>query len=1792
MLALTDYKLKKNLYQGTRTEVYRGMRASDRRPVIVKVLRNPHPSFNELVQFRNQYVITSHLEHSHIVHPLTLERCGNGYALVMPDEGAIALPDYWQQSDRSLAEFLSIAIQLADALHYLSGQRIIHKDIKPANILIHPKTRQAKLIDFSISSLLPKEQQQLINPNVLEGTLAYISPEQTGRMNRGIDYRTDFYGLGVTFFELLTGKLPFATSEPMELVHCHIAQEAEFPADSKIPEVVQAIVLKLMAKNAEDRYQSALGLKHDLKKCLQEWKTTGKITPFGLGQQDRCDRFLIPEKLYGRETEVQTLLDAFERVAAGNTEMILVAGFSGTGKTAVLSEVHKPIVKKRGYFIKGKFDQFNRNIPLSAFAIAFRDLMGQLLGESDASLANWKTNILEALGENGQVIIEVIPELERIIGPQPPVAEISGSAAQKRFNLLLQKFIAVFATPEHPLTIFLDDLQWADSASLNLIKVLMDDGDTGCLLLLGAYRDNEVFPGHPLILTLSDLEPKKAVISKILLEPLALKHINQLVAETLSCSEDIAIPLADLIYQKTQGNPFFATQFLKGLHQDELINFNLGLAYWECDLVKVRDAALTDDVLEFMAGRLALLPEATQKVLKLAACIGNQFDLQILAIVCEQSEEQVAADIWFAVQEGLILPISEAYKFFQGGLEESVTKTVRVAYRFLHDRVQQAAYSRIDPKQRQATHLQMGQILLNNLPKSELDSHIFEIVNHLNVGADLILQETEREELAQLNLMAGRKAKAATAYSVAIEYFNAGIEIVANCGGWQHRYALTLNLYVEAAETQYLHGYFEKAQQLVAVVIEGGNNLLDKIPAYETKIQIYISQNRLDIAIETALYLLEELGYPLLSLPDESWTLSLPAIADLPSIPEMTDPKQLAAMRILANITHAVYVGKPDLFGPVVLTMVSLALEYGISSLAAIAYSSYGWLMAGVGGNIDLAYQAGLLSLRLLEQLDAREFKCKVFFNFFAMTQPWKEHFQASLVGLEEGLQSGLATGDLEIASYSAMFQCFFSYFGGTPLDRVAAQQDIALEQLKTLKVEYSFYHASIWRQMAATLQGEAEEQTRLLGDYFNEIEVLPLLEATNNQTSLFSASVAKTILFYLNEDYERAVATISATAEEAEMFKGWMMVGEHNFFCSLALLAHYSDVDLARQEEFRRLIEKNQAYMQIWASSGPANFGHKYELVAAEKERVLGNRWAAADLYDRAIAGAKANKYLQEEALANEVAAKLYLNWGKEKVAAGYMQEAYYCYAHWGAKAKTDQLEAKYPQLLFPILQKQGLELNSRNSLENVTQTLVSNTHTKDSSTGLSDTLDLASLLQAAQALSRTIELDRLLADISQIILTNAGAQKAALLIPQAEQWQLRAMAALASDGTIATNTQPQPLSAESPVPFRLIQYVKNTREPVLIDRAKTDISSILEGYLLERQPQSVLCFPLLDRGKLVAILYLEHPTVKGVFTRDRQNIVKFLCAQAAISLQNAQLYERAQQALLNLQQAQLQLVQSEKMSALGNLVAGVAHEINNPTGFLQGNIEPARDYVRDLLGLINLYRAEYPQPSKAIQEELEAIDLEFIREDLPNLLESMNLGVERIRHISNSLRTFSRTDQESKTSFNIHEGIDSTLLILKHRTKASEQRPAIEIVKDYADIPEVQCFPGQLNQVFMNLLANAIDAFEEAKRGKSSADIKANLNRITIRTSILDKELLQIQIQDNGCGMKPETKKRIFEQGFTTKGVGKGTGLGMAIARQIVVERHGGTITCFSELGKGTEFIIFLPLGRSLTSSPTRLD
>ena len=1349
-IRIAGYQIRERLYSSSRTQVYRAVRDCDRQPVIIKLLKREYPSFSELVQFSNQYAIAKNLDIPSIIKPYSLELYQNGYALVMEDFGGISLREFSQGQSLTLKQFLPIALQLVDSLHELHQQHVIHKDIKPAHILIHPDTREIKLIDFSIASLLPRETQEIQSPNGLEGTLLYLSPEQTGRMNRSIDYRSDFYSLGVTFFELLSGQLPFESHEPMELVHCHIAKQPDSICNlnSEIPLMLGEIICKLMAKNAENRYQSALGLKYDLVTCLEQWWKTGKHSWFDLGQHDNSDRFLIREKLYGREPEVETLLEAFGRVANGASELMLVAGFSGIGKTAVVNEVHKPIVRWNGYFIKGKYDQFNRNIPLSAFVQAFGDLMAQLLSQSDAQLEQWRNKILSAMSESGQVMIEVIPELEQIIGKQPPAPELSGNAAQNRFNLLFVNFIQVFTTIEHPLVLFLDDLQWADSASLNLIRLLMGETLRGYLLIIGAYRDNEVFAAHPLMLTVEQIE-KEATVSTITLAPLSQTDVNRLIADTLSCSTEVALPLTGLVYQKAKGNPFFTTQFLKVLHEEGGITFDWHTGLWQFDLGLVprgaaasqeTSLALTDNVVEFMAIQLQKLPNQTQA------------------------------------------------------------------------------------------------------------------------------------------------------------------------------------LHQVATEAAYLGGDLEQMAGFASLVLNHAKTPLDQISIYEVKIEALTAQGQFARAIATALAILKQLGVELPAAPTQddvadafsnvSDVIGERLPAELLNLSEAIDANILAAARILTSVAPSAYVYQPLLYLLVILKKVYLSVVYGNESTSTFSYASYAILMCGVLGKVELGYEFGQLALNLLSRYQNSELKGKTLLLVCMYTRHWKMHLRETLHPLQIAYCSCLDVGDLAFAGYSAYNYGFYSYFTGQNLRQLELEIAAYCEALKHLKQNLTLTHSQLIRQILLNLMGDADDVVVLSGAAYNEQHQLPLHQATGDRTGLALLWINKLVMSYLFSDFEQAVEQAGQARQYLDAILAFFYVPIFHFYESLAQLAWYGQLSAPEQQQIKECIAGNQEKLNYWAAHAPMNFQHKFDLVEAERYRVLGNRAEAIDYYDRAIKGAKEQGYIQEEALANELAAKFYFNWGKERIAQDYMIQAYYGYARWGAKAKVADLEKRYPQLLAPILQQTRSPLSTNETI--FTLESVTSTSSATSSSSASVALDLATILKVSQTLSGEIELEKLLSVLLHIVIENAGADKCVFMLLESGRLLIQASAQLSflqNKGTTQINfypmlLNPEPVEDSVELPVSLINTVKRSLQPAVIIDATVHPQLINDPYIQQQQPKSVLCSPILDQGKLLGVLYLENNLATGAFTSDRVELLNLLCAQVAISLQNAQLYRNSQNSAQQLTQ------------------------------------------------------------------------------------------------------------------------------------------------------------------------------------------------------------------------------------------------------------------------------------------------
>ena len=1483
---MQNYQITEKLHESSNSLVYRGYRQADNLPVILKMLKESYPSPEKIAWFKREYEITQNINLPGVIDVYSLENLENQWVIALEDFGGESLNHIAAKKQFTMAEFLDLAIEIVDILGQIHQQHIIHKDINPSNIVFNQQTGKLKLIDFGISTTLSRENPTFRNPNVLEGTLAYISPEQTGRMNRTIDYRTDFYSLGITFYELLTGQLPFPTNDVLELVHCHIAKQPTPPHEitPEVPPIISTILLKLMAKNAEERYWSAYNIEADLQECLRQWETKEQIAPFPIERYNISDRFQIPQKLYGREREISAILAAFERVSQGASEMMLVSGYSGIGKTVLIQEIYKPLTRQRGYFIAGKFDQFQRDTPYASLIQAFRSLVRQLLTESDAEISKWREKLQSELGEAGGVIVEVIPEVELIIGSQPPLPYLPPAEQRNRFNLVFQKFINIFTQPEHPLVIFLDDLQWADGASLELIQLLMTVADNKYLFLIGAYRDNEVSSAHPLTHTLENIEKAKATtINQIFLTPLALTDITQLIVDTFFVEPKNAKLLAELLQQKTGGNPFFINEFLKSLHSEAWLDFNYQSQKWQWDLEQIKAQPLTDNVLELTSKNLKKLPTATQAVLKLAACVGNQFDLKTLAIIYEKSLQETATDLRSALQSSLIIPLSYAYQLAEldvAGLSDRLVSE----YKFAHDRIQQAVYSLISEADRQSVHLRVGRLLLQNTSSEELSQKLFDIVNQLNKGCALIERQTERYELARLNLQVGKKAKSSAASQPAFNYLQIGLSLL-NKKSWSQQYNLTLDFYLEAAETAHTIANYDEMERLSGVVLQKAKTLLEKVKVYEIKIQAYCAQMKFLEAIDIGLEVLKLLGVELPARPNQSdltreieqikSALAGRQVQELIDLPQMTDPYKLAAMRVMSYLLGPAFIAINQLSLLIWYRQVNLSIQYGNSASSAYPYIGYGLILCS-SGELNAGSQFGQLALKLLERFKDRTFKARVYTIYKAFIKHWNEPLRDTSSFCMEAYQSAIETGDIEYAASISQSYAYALYLSGVELSDAKKEMAKALEVTYQTKQEAYIHWSQILMQAILNLVEQVENPCCLIGEVYDEQKMMPVHQAGGDRTALMHVYSHKVILCYLFEEFQQAVENADRFEEYSANAASLFILPVVYLYDMLARLALYPNSSETEREEILTKVATKQEKMETWAKQAPMNYLHKFYLVEAERERVLGNDKDAREYYDKAIILARENEYVNEEALAYELAGRFYLSRNQNHVARHYLQDAHYAYQRWGAVAKVKDLEARYPQFLA-------------NTSTDTHQNRL-NLSTTDSGQTTSGVLDFNSVLKASQTISSEIELENLLAKLMKILIENAGAQTGFLILQKEGKFIVEAQGDVDRDEVIVC--QSTPLEASQQLPISVINYVARTRENVVSTDATTEGIFTTDTYIIKNQPKSILCTPIIHQSQLIGLLYLENNLSVGAFTPDRLEVLKLLSSQAAISIQNAQLY------------------------------------------------------------------------------------------------------------------------------------------------------------------------------------------------------------------------------------------------------------------------------------------------------------
>ncbi|MCB1194083.1 MAG: serine/threonine-protein kinase PknK, partial [Leptospiraceae bacterium] len=1418
-MILPGYQIQTKLEESNSSVIYRGISEVENKPVVIKFLNKEYPTPEEIARFKREYELTQSLVLDGTIKVYCLEKYKNTLFMVLEDFGGDSLKNYLSDQKLSLEKFLNLAIQMTDILGQIHSRNVMHKDINPSNIVWNSKTNQVKIIDFGISTELSYETPALLSPDVLEGTLPYMSPEQTGRMNRAIDYRTDLYSLGITFYQMLTNQLPFASKDPLELVHYHIAKKPLPPheIDRQIPEILSQILLKLLEKTAEERYQTAYGLKWDLELCLERIeKTTDKLETFAIGERDISNIFQIPQKLYGREEEIETLLNEFENVAKGNSVLLLVAGYSGVGKSVLVHEVHKSIAQKKGYFTQGKFEQFQRNVPYSALIRAFQSLVLQILSEPQENLSYWKERLLQTLGNNGQIILDLIPEVEYLMGKQPTVPELNPTDTKNRFLTTFRNFLETFVVSGHPLVIFLDDLQWADIPTLNLIQNLVTTTKIPYLFLIGAYRDNEVTEGHPLNLVLDTIEKVKP-IRRLFLKPLQEDTVNQIIFDSLHRDPKDTKPLAKLVYQKTEGNPFFINALLKRFHQEGHISFHLISGSWNWNLEAIQGSKVSENVVEFMLQELQKLPLETQEVLGFASCIGDRFDLLTLSMLYEQTATETAKALMEAIRKQIIIPLDDRYR-----IVDAENSDFEVKYQFSHDRIQQAAYSLIEGSRVKEIHLSIGRFMLKQIMSGEEEEKFTEMVGHLNEGRSLITDPKELEELIQMNLSAAQKAKASTAFRSALQYLVIGEELLPK-NSWIDQYELTFNLFQEYASCAYLCGENELAEISSKTLLKNSRTRLEQAQIHSMQLRQYSYSRKMKEAIRVGILGLKLLGIRvsekpsmlpvLLELLKVKKNLRGLKIEDLLNRPVITDPEVKLAMKILIDyIPPSFLTGNSNLFALVVLKQTNFSLQYGNGPESASVFASYAVLLAGLG-DLQSSNEFGKLALKLNEQFNDVESKCRTLALYTIFCQSWNHHWKTLQFWYNQAIEAGLQSGDMLFMAHS----CYHILLWDPEI-----RLDINLEKSKKYisLIESTPYLDALDLVMVhqnyrlSLYEGLSEKRIT------DEKLRFERMKKTQFFTGLASHLLYQLQIYFAYENYDLALHHIREGEKVIHSLAGALFVVEFTLYSFLTISALFPKMSLSDKVSAKIRLKKKIGQMKKWANHCPLNFLHLEFLMEAELARISGKTRDAIKLYDQAIHTARTNEYPRYETLANELAGKFYLSLGQERIAKIYMTEAHYGYTRWGALGKVRHLEETYPQLIY-----------IGDSARKTPKDMFTTSFSIETSSGPKNSLDLSSILKSSQAISGEIVLDKLLDKLMHITIENAGATLGYFLSEREGQIYIEA------EGKLEEQPIKKTENAKF-VPTTLIHYIIRLREPVVLNNATHEGLFTKDEYITKNKP------------------------------------------------------------------------------------------------------------------------------------------------------------------------------------------------------------------------------------------------------------------------------------------------------------------------------------------------------------------
>ncbi|OSJ33781.1 hypothetical protein BSZ19_14295 [Bradyrhizobium japonicum] len=1784
--------------------------------VLLVGLASEHPSRPELDRLKHEYELKDELDGSWAARPLALIRDAGRTVLVLDDQSGEPL-DHLLGGPMAIGVFMTLAIAVTSAVGKLHQLGLIHKDIKPANIIVNCADGRVRLTGFGIASRLCRERQPLAPPETIAGTLPYMAPEQTGRMNRSIDTRSDLYALGITFYQMLTGVLPLTAADPMEWVHCHIARKPAPPRErlASIPASVSAIIMQLLAKAPEDRYQTAAGVERDLRRCLADWETRRRIDEFPLGLQDLPNQLMNPGKLYGRDREITMLLSCFDRIAkTGVPELVLVSGYSGIGKSSVIDELHRVLVRSRGLFASGKFDQYKRDIPYATLVQAFQSLIRPILSKSDNELASWRHTLLNALGSNGRLMIDLIPELKLIIGDQPSVPELPPQQAQSRFQLVFRRFIGAFARADQPLALFVDDMQWLDAATLDLLEDLLRS-DIQHLMLIGAYRDNDVAPGHPLMKTLGALRAANGKLVEIKLSQLAREHLRQLVTDALRCQPERAAPLAELLHAKTDGNPFFAIQFLSSLVEEGLLAFDHDGACWSWDIERIHAKGYTDNVVDLMVGKLTRLPTATQNALRQLACIGNIADSRALSIVLDVSEEQLDTILWPARHQEMV-------------------ERVEGAYRFVHDRVQEAAYALIPEHLRGEAHLRIGRLLAARTSPDKRDEAVFEIVNQFNRALPLIESADEREQAAEFNLTAGLRANASTAYVSALSYFVAGRNLLTE-DFWKHRWELTFALDFHRAECELLTGALSDAESHWAALSARVTHTADRAVVARLGIDLYVKLNQPSRSVAVGIEYLSHLGIHWSPHPTDEearqtylrvWSeLDRHTTEELKALAVMTDPASLVVLDVLNRLSSPAQYTDLNLYTLVVCQMLRLTLDRGNSDASAVAYARLGMIAGLRIGDSEGAYRVGQLAYELVEERAFGRFQAGVYLNFGNMVLPWRRHIRTCCELIDRAAEAARTVGDLVYAGICSRIRVLNLLTVGDALADIERDADNARSRQAQLSNDFEFISVAL--AIVRMLRGKTIRFGSLDDEQFDE----QLVECGFANSSEGTAGqclywICKLQARFMAGDYPAAIDAASRARPLLSMSLTIMETVDYHFYSALAYAAFCDSTPAGQRASTLEVLTDHHRQLAIWAADCPENFADRAALVAAEIARIDGRAFAAMNLYEQAILSAQANGFVHNEALAKELASRFYTACGFDQIAHLYLRNARDCYLRWGANGKVHHLYAMYPRVRMegPIPAR--------------TTTIATSV----------EQLDLATVIKVSQAISGEIILEKLLELLMRTAVEQAGAERGLLILSRGNVQRIAAEATIDGD-LVIVQLRDHDVSATE-LPESMLQYVLRTKESVILDDASSHNSFSSDPYIVENYLRSLLCFPLINQGNLTGILYLENNLTPRVFTSDRVALLKVLASQAAISLENSRLYRdiedrerkirrlvdaniigiliadrkgrilEANDAFLRMLGYDREDLNSGRMS-WAELSAPEWRERDiftlaelNSSGIVQpfekdlvrkdgsrvpvligtalfnegGEEGPA--FVLDLTERVKLRQLELDfahMNRVSMMGELAAslsheilhpiatarnnarAGMRFLEMDQPNLGEVKEaLGcvvrdADRARDIIGRMRDNIKKAPPRKECFDLNEAINEVLVLAQSTTHSAEVVVQTRLADGVAPVLGDRI---QLQQVLLNLILNAAEAMSSVKEGA----------RELLISTEQDNAGTLVAIRDSGPGIDAQHFDRVFNAFYTTKP--SGTGMGLSICRSII-QNHGGKLWAEVNEPRGAVFQFTLP-------------